>query len=267
MDRRTFLTGIGALGAGTTAGLAATDASLGNARADGLARAAGATKAAIPGGRVGAGRAGALQQGLTVGYLQDSWMLLDFAAQGRSWNPNGRALRWAAWQPEMSRPVRGARADVSIGMLRPASGTGEGAMLRSLQVVAHFAIDSSPHFAPFDAWQYAAPAPGKRGTKTSPLTFEAPVPDRVGLQVNYALEPERLLPGIAASGMVYLPIGAVNGPGAGIYVVAGPSRTSGAMPDLTRYTYTGDLIAPLRSDSGAPPDFDYVPLTIASVAA
>jgi hypothetical protein len=140
--------------------------------------------------------------------------------------------------------------------------------LQSLEVVAHFAINEAPHFAPFNAWQYVAARAGKAAKRSSPLTFAASMPDRVGLQVNYALERNGSLPSrLAAGGTVYLPIGARDGPGTGIYVLATPSRVTGALPDFSEYTFTGDLIQPLRRFTGGTPDFDFVPLTIAPGAA
>ena len=71
------------------------------------------------------------------------------------------------------------------------------------------------------------------------------MPDRVGLQVNYAFTPEPLVPGIASTGTVYLPLGARDGPDVGIYVLASPSRVTGAVPDFTQYRFSGDLRTPL----------------------
>jgi hypothetical protein len=174
-------------------------------------------------------------------------------------------MRWAAWEPGFSLPIFDSRVDVSLGMFQPAQVHAPSSVL-SLEVVAHFAIDKAPHFAPFNAWKYEA-LPGKAVRRTSPLTFEAGIPDRVGLQVNYALNRENTLSRLAAGGTVYLPLGGRDGAGTGIYVLATPSRVTGALPDFTEYTFTGDLIQPLRRNTGGTADFDFIPLTIAPVIA
>jgi hypothetical protein len=138
--------------------------------------------------------------------------------------------------------------------------------LLSLDVVAHFAIEEAPFFAPFNALHYTAARAGKAAGATSPLTFEAAMPDRVGLQVNYAMERTHPLARLAAGGTVYLPIGGRDGAGTGIYVLATPSRVTGLPPEFTEYSFSGDLIEPLRRDTGGTPDFDFVALTIAPVA-
>lgn len=266
MDRRKFLTGMGSLGAATAGGWAALETAARDARAAGLAHVAGAPKAAGRGRPVESGPARPLQQGLTVGFLEGSAALLDWAAQGRSWNVAARPLQWSAWHSSLSRPYYGERVDVSIGLLSAAP-VHAAPLLRSLEVVAHFAIDEAPHFAPFNAWQYDAGSDTKRASSTTPLTFEAAMPDRVGLQLNYALQSERLVPGLASSGVVYLPLGGRDGPGTGLYVLAAPSRLTGAPADFTRFRFRGDLHVPLSDDAGGLPDFDYVSLTVAPVAA
>ena len=71
------------------------------------------------------------------------------------------------------------------------------------------------------------------------------MPDRVGLQVSYALERKNVLSRLAAGGVAYLPIGGRDGAGTGIYVLATPSRVTGQLPDFKEYTFSGDLIHPL----------------------
>jgi len=262
MDRRSFLTGVGSLGAATAGGWGAMEAGARDARAQGLAKAAGAavqsksgnTRTSVP-----------LRQALSVGYLPGSAGLLDYAARGREWPQLASQMRWASWHPSFALPIFDSRVDVSIGMLQSAQVHAPSALL-ALEVVAHFAIDAAPHVAPFHAWQYVAARPGKAAKRTSPLTFEAGMPDRVGLQVNYALDRATGLPArLDAGGTVYLPIGGRDGPGTGIYVLATPSRVTGALPDFSEYTFSGDLIQPLRRNTGGTPDFDLVTITIAPV--
>lgn len=265
MDRRGFLTGVGTLGAVAAGGWTALEHGARSARAEGLAQVAEAgtgrgAKAGAQGGRP-------LAQGLSVGFLPGSTGLLDHAARGRPWNELASQMRWSAWHPSLSRPVFDPMVDVSLGLFQSARVHANPGMLRSLEVVAHFALDVSPHFAPFNAWGYESAGPGKLAKRTSPLTFEAAMPDRVGLQVNYALDKSVIVPGMASSGMVYLPLGARDGPGTGIYVLASPSRVTGAVPDFTEYTFSGDLVQPLRRNTGGTPDFDFVTLTIAPVVA
>ena len=143
MDRRTFLTGIGTIGAATAGGWTALESAARGNRAEGLARAAGAPKAASWRRGVAPGGARALQQGLSVGYLPGGDTLLSYAAQGRPWNGTASRMRWAAWTPSLSRRVFEAQVDVSIGLLQSAAVPGTPEVLRSLEVVAHFALDGS----------------------------------------------------------------------------------------------------------------------------
>jgi len=266
MDRRGFLAGVGTLGAAAAGGFTFNEAAVRNARAEGLARAANVSKAAIA-GQARAQGAPRLAQGVSLGFLPGSPGLLDYAARGQRWDYLATQMRWASWHPSLSLPVFDSRVDVSIGLLQSAQVYANPGLLRSLEVVAHFALDVSPHFAPFEAWSHQGASLGKPMKKTAPLTFEAGMPDRVGLQVNYALDGASLVRGIAEDGTVYLPLGARDGPGTGIYVLATPSRITGAAPDFTEYTFSGDLIRPLRRNTGGTPDFDFVTLTIAPVAA
>jgi hypothetical protein len=258
MDRRGFLAGAGTLGATAAGGWGTMEVAARGARAEGLAKAAGAT------GR-GARPAAPLVQGLSVGYLPGSAGLLEHASRGWAWPQLATQMRWAAWDPGFNLPIFDSRVDVSLGMLQLAQVHAPASLL-ALEVVAHFAIDKAPHFTPFNAWKYER-QPGKAAKSTSPLTFEAGMPDRVGLQLNYALERADPISRLAAGGTVYLPIGGRDGAGTGIYVLATPSRVTGGLPDFTEYTFTGDLIQPMRRNTGGTPDFDFVPLTIAPVTA
>jgi hypothetical protein len=261
MDRRGFLTGAGTLGAAAAGGWATMEIGARSARAEGLAKAAGvgrqAAKAAGPGA--------ALAQSVTVGYLPGSAGLLECAARGQEWPQLATQMRWAAWEPWLALPIFDSRVDVSLGRIQHAQVSMPSSLL-SLEVVAHFAIDKAPYFAPFIAWGYQAAFRGKRASWTSPITFEAGMPDRVGLQINYALDRTQALARLASGGTVYLPVGGRDGAGTGIYVVATPSRVTGALPDFTEYTFTGDMIQPLRRNTGGTADFDFVTLTIAPVA-
>ena len=62
------------------------------------------------------------------------------------------------------------------------------------------------------------------GTASSSVIFDALTPDRVALQLDYALDEGLVAANVASSGSVYLPIGASGGLGEGLYVLAAPSR-------------------------------------------
>ncbi|MBZ0250781.1 MAG: hypothetical protein K8F93_14090 [Burkholderiales bacterium] len=265
MDRRTFIASVGTIGAATAGGFASLASDEGAVRAANLARAAGAGKSGAA-GKPGTSGNGLVYEGLALGYLPGSPALLEMVARGQPLAADTRRLRWVRWDPAVALATSEPQASVSIGILQKAAGGPE--LLRSLAVTGYFAIDESPYVAQFPAWQYeSAPAGAKRARATSPLTFEASMHDRVGLQVVYSLEGQALAPGMLPSGMLYLPLGARNGPGLGLYVLAGPSRTTGAQPDLAACTFSGDLHAPLASAQGGRPDFDYVTVMIRRSAA
>ena len=266
MDRRAFLTGVGTIGAVSAASWSAFDTQARGARASALAMAAGASSGARGKATGGAGQA-TLPHGLTLGYLPGSPGLLDYAAHGRRWDHFASQMRWATWHSSLVIPSYDTSVDVSIGRLASAQVHSAPGLVRSLEVTAHFALEGTLQVAPYPAWKHESAAVAKRGGATSPLTFEAGMPDRVSLQVNYAFERADLAAGIAPSGMVYIPLGARDGPGVGLYVLASPSRVTGALPDLREYRFSGDLISPLLRDTGGTPDFDYVPLTIVPVTA
>ena len=267
MDRRSFLT-LGTMGAATVGGWAIVKPDARSARAASLADAAGVTKGSQGGKPVSGsgGTSAARAQGLSVGYLPGSSSILAATAAGESasW---ATQTRWVSWDASMSPLAIDKRVSVSIGLLQRAQGAATQQMLRSLEVIAHFAIDDAPYVAGFNAWSYTSAAGAKRVNATPPLTFDAAMPDRVGLQVNYALIGDNLAPGVRDSGMVYLPLGARDGPGTGLYVLAGPSPRTGKQPDLGMYTFSGYLGAPLRDAMGGMPDFDYVTLAIRPAAA
>jgi hypothetical protein len=260
MDRRGFLAGVGTLGAAASGGWATMQVAARGARAEGLAKAAGGTAA---GSKAAAGVAAT--PSLSVGYLPGSAGLLEYAARGWKFPQLATQMRWAQWEPSFALPILDSRVDVGLGMLQQAKVFAPPSLL-SLEVVAHFALDKAPHFAPFNAWQYTAARSGKPAKATSPLMFEAAMPDRVGLQVNYAMERTQTLSRLSAGGTVYLPIGGRDGAGTGIYVLATPSRVSGNLPQFSDFAFSGDLNQPLwRFDGGGTPEFDFVTLTIAPV--
>ena len=260
MDRRTFLTEVGSMGAAAAGGWMALES--GSVRAADLAKAAGVSTGSN-GSRRGPSGSAPVYEGLTLGYLPGSPALLEIAMRGRAFDSRATQTRWARWDPSLARVTSDPVASVSIGALQRAKVAAAPGMLRSLEVIAYFAVDEAPYVAPFNAWKYeAAGTKSKRETATSPLTFDALMHDRVSLKVNYGLSGSNLVPGTRSSGMLYLPLGALNGPGLGLYVLAGPSRYTGAQPDLSGYRFSGNLHAPLSRLVGGTPDFDFVTLTI-----
>src|SRR4051812_44399917 len=100
MDRRGFLTGLGTLGAAAAGGWGVMEAGARGTRADGLAKAAGAS------GKASSARGGApTVQALTVGYLPGSAGLLDYAARGQQWPQLATQMRWATWEPSFALPI------------------------------------------------------------------------------------------------------------------------------------------------------------------
>ena len=116
MDRRTFLTGVGTIGAASAAGWSAFESGARSARAMALAQAAGAVSASTAGATEGS----TLQQSLTVGYLPGSAGLLDYASRGQRWDHLATQMRWATWHPSLSLPVFDQQVDVAIGWLQSA---------------------------------------------------------------------------------------------------------------------------------------------------
>jgi hypothetical protein len=255
MDRRTFLASVGTVGASAAAaggGWAAWQSGERASRAKGLAAAAGASPLASRGPK-----AGGMVDGLVLGFLVGSSWLMEDEASGRQWDASANLARWTPWDPAKAVPGYHPAASVALGSLQAGAG-----MLRSLEVVAHFAIEGAPHFAAFDAWKYAAPTPVRPSYATAPLAFDALLDDRVALEVNYSIVRSTLAPQFADSGSVYVPLGGRDGPGVGLYVLAGPSRLTGMPPDFADYHFSGDLRSPLSRDSGGGPDFDFVTLAL-----
>lgn len=251
------------MGAAAAGGWSTVEASAGAERAAALEKAAGVARAGVgakPGGSKGGG---VVYEGLVLGYLPGSPALLELTARGETWDWHSAQTRWARWDPTLAFVTSEPAVSVSIGILQRSQVPSAPETLRSLEVIAHFAIDEAPYVVPFQAWKYRAAADGsKRDYATSPLTFDASLHNRVGLQVTYGLNGPALVPGTLESGMLYMPLGAYNGPSIGLYVLAGPSRLTGAQPDLREYQFSGDLHAPLLRAAGGKPDFDYVTVMI-----
>lgn len=239
MDRRSFLARAGTLGAAWPALSAA-----GDARAEGLARAAGAPLSAT-----GAAPA------IALGYLAASPALL--ARHDADEDIEGLAgrLRWQPWRSgEGGQVFPAGRLAVSIGLLRRADrGT-----LDALSITAHFAIEGTPEFAAFPAWRHAAASGSRPAASSPPIGFEVPAPRQVALQVDFAAGERR--------GTVAWALGGHDGPNAGLFVIAGPSRSTGRLPNLAACVFSGDIHAPLVLADGRAPDFDYLPVAIRPVA-
>lgn len=276
MDRRTFLTGVGTIGAVATGGWATLEPSSAKARADGLAQAAGASKRA-PSFSAGAPvNNGLFADGLTLGYLPGSAGILASEAAERRVSANATGLKWSRWDASMAtqsysfgHPLLDSpnQVSISIGVMQRANTPASLELLQGIEIIAHFAINDVPYVAPFNAWKYAAAGFSRQPISSQPLRFDASVPDRVALQINYTLNAANLVRGVSDAGMMYLPIGARGGPGTGLYVLATPSRYTGMQPDLNAYRFTGNLKSPLVHESGYPPDFDFLTLTIRPLAA
>src|SRR5688572_4797576 len=116
MDRRSFLTGVGTIGAASAAGWSALESQARGARAAALAMAAGAMPLDARKSATGA-QAGTLP-GLTLGYLQGSPGLLDYAARGQPWDDLVAQMRWATWHSSLALPSYDERVDVRIDRMR-----------------------------------------------------------------------------------------------------------------------------------------------------
>ena len=257
MDRRTFLTGVGTLGA-AAAGSVALGSNEAGTRAAGLAKAAGA-----PGpitARLQAMSATAKARGLVVGSLPGDPTLLSDRAVG------GERLRWGTPRDSFS-SLRGflgvapgveGRVSVMLGAVRVAGAT---PLFRSIDVTAHFAIDEGG-YAPFYASSFRAAGGGRNAMASSPVIFDALIPDRMALQVDYVLDDRAIAGSVAATGSLYLPIGSEGGTGTGVYVLAGPSHATGLPPELASYLFTGDVRAPIVDSRGDAPDFDHLAFSV-----
>jgi hypothetical protein len=251
MDRRTFLAGLGTAAAGATAGWATLDSRKAATRAASLARAAGAPGAFASRARA-ATAAAAQAPGLAIASVAAP------LSQTVERVANGEVLRWSPWSAGAASALARAQTAplaVQVYALRVAAAP----LVRSLDVIAHFALEDGS-VAPFYASSYRAAAPGRPALASPAVAFDAPTPDHMALQVDYALD--AATGGAAQNGSVYLPIGSLDGAGPGLYVLAAPSRATGTLPSLASYRFTGDLHAPLADAAGEAPDFDHLVVTI-----
>ena len=276
MDRRTFLSGVGTAGTlgAVATGVALRETGAATARVSGLAEVAGAGQVGDPVSIAGVAAKVRTTDGLTLGYLPGSAGMFATPTVERLMRPNATGLRWARWDAAAAQANPSAvrtlfkvssLVDVSIGVLRPAGAGGAGA-LAALDITAHFAIDDAPFFAPFAAWSYRAAGIGTPRKSTQPISFSARTPERVALEVSYALAPGAVATGLSSAGSLYLPIGSAAGLGMGLYVLAAPAADSGVQPDLGAWLFSGDVHAPLTDSSGRAPDFDYLTLAIRPTA-
>jgi hypothetical protein len=270
MDRRKFLWTAGAASAASaTAGSAIREYVNARARADGLQKAAGGSKAVTRASAARAENRG--NEGLLLGYLPGSASMVANATAEHRMQEFARGLAWSRWDHAASQAStwslfkRSSAVHLSIGALqRPSSMSGT---LRSLDVIAHFAIDDAPYFAPFGAWSYRANSLAAKQSTTQPLTFTVEVPDRVALEIGYSLNPMAIASGTAAEGSIYLPVGrdGATGLATGFYVLAAASPETGKAPDLGGWMFGGND-GSLVDSSGRQPNFDHVMLAIRPVA-
>ncbi|MBK7470656.1 MAG: hypothetical protein IPI73_08530 [Betaproteobacteria bacterium] len=279
MDRRKFLSGVGTIGAAgvVATGFALRESGATKARAGGLAQAAGVAGATGVTPLVAA--KARVADGLTLGYLPGSAGMFATPTVERLISTKAAGLRWSHWDPSLpaqaGQPAArslfkaGNLVAVAIGILHRAEGVATGA-LGALDVTAHFAIDDAPYFAPFSAWRYEAAGFATRAKSTQAISFSARMPDRVALEVNYALNPSVIAGGFANAGMLYLPIGtsaaSAAGLTTGLYVLAAPSAGTGVQPDMGAYVFSGNVRAPIVDPAGRAPDFDYLTLAIRPIA-
>jgi hypothetical protein len=255
MDRRSFLTGVGTLGAAAV-GAASVASNEAGARAAGLAKAAGAPGplSARLQGLPGASRA----RGIAMGTLEGDPTVLSARAAG------GERLRWTMPPSTSLRaflataPAQEGRVSVMLGSVRTA---GAVPLFRSIDVVAHFALEDGG-FAPFYASSFRAAGGGRNAMSSPPVVFDALVPDRVALQIDYVLDSRAIDARLAPTGSLYLPLGASARTATGVYVIAGPSATTGLPPDLASYLFTGDVRAPIVDASGDAPGFDHLAFSV-----
>jgi hypothetical protein len=280
MDRRKFLSGIGTVGTigAVATGLAVRESSATKARASGLAQAAGAGNQSRPASTAAQTNKSLAADGVTLGYLPGSAGIFATPTVERMMRATATGLRWARWDASLATQTSqsaihslfkvSSLVDLSIGVLRRADAAASA--VRGLDIVAHFAMDDAPYFAPFSAWRYEATGLSTAPKSTQPITFSARIPDHVALEVNYALNPSAIASGIRSAGMLYLPIGANSASSAGLatglYVFASPSAYTGVQPDLSAYVFSGDVHTPLADPSGRALDFDYLTLAIRPVA-
>ena len=279
MDRRTFLTGIGSAGTigAIAAAVAVRESNTVGARANGLAQVAGASNSPRLTSSSQADKA--IRHGLTVGYLPGSSGMFSSRAVEAQMSANAAHFSWSVWDGAIATtdgsPVHSLfkvsrQVDVSIGAVHAHSTSATLTVMRSLDIVAHFATDDAPYFAPFNASHFETSDSASRSNSTQPLSFIAHTPDRVALEINYALNPAFTAGGVSSAGNLYLPIGGQVrnsvGLATGLHVLVTPSTATGVPPELRDYIFSGNVHAPLANRSGAPLDFDYLTVAIRPIA-
>ncbi|MFO1312330.1 MAG: hypothetical protein U1F41_09730 [Burkholderiales bacterium] len=238
MDRRSFISVMGALAATAGASAAvsnwreAREAAAAKVRAAGLARSAGMPAAAsetlmAPDRRF-----------VDLAFVPETAI----AASQSGVDPMaGRKIVVA--------PGDGLRYAVRVAGLRRARPS---PALQRIDVTVRYAIDEAPHFVPFVAWSHLEGTPART---SSPMSFVVQVPDRAALEVSYVLSPGIAGPN-AQAGSLYLPVGGA-GLQPGIYAMTTPSASTGLVPDVQDFSYTGNSRAPLTVRRGVPLDFDH----------
>lgn len=276
MDRRKFLSGIGAIGGigAVATGVAFRESGEAQARAGRLAQAAGA------GGRTATAAGGQASKalavhGMSLGYLPGSAGMLASPTVERLMRTNATGLRWARWDAASAAQAHQASlrslfrsstlVDLTVGTLRRVQDPAASG-LQGLDITVHVALDDAPYSAPFTAWHYESAKPA---TAPKSSRFLARVPDRAALEVTYALDQSAVADGVSRAGMIYLPVGATAataGLATGLYVLAATSVDTGMQPDLGAYVFSGDVNAPLADPFGRAPDFEYLALAIRPIA-
>jgi hypothetical protein len=278
MDRRQFFSGIGTLGTlgAVAAGFATQESGAAKARASGLAQAAvGSSQASSPSVRSQPSKVLAAD-GMSLGYLPGSAGMFASPAVERLMQESATGLRWSTWDASSATQANqsamhslfkvGSLVEISIGLVGR-SNDATASMVNSLDITAHFAIDDAPYFASFIAWGYQG-----SGAAAAPIStrFVARSPDRVALNVAYALHPGSAANGVSGAGNLYLPVGASAAPDSGLatglYVLATPSSDTGVQADFGAHVFSGDMRAPIADPSGRALDFDYLTLAIRPVA-
>lgn len=242
MDRRSFISVVGALAAtaGASVGLGnlreGRELAASKARAAGLAQSAGMPASAsetlmAPDRRF-----------VDLAFVPESAIATTQAGEAPTLTRAGasKAVLSASLEPRYSVRLAGLRR----ARLTPA--------LQRLDITVRYAIDDAPHFVSFVAWSHVEGNPART---SSPVNFTTLTRDRAALEVNYVLAPG-IAGSAAQSGSLYLPIGG-NGLEPGIYAMTTPSASTGLVPDLQDFSYTGNSRDPLTVRHGVPLDFDH----------
>jgi hypothetical protein len=235
MDRRGFISVVGALAAtaGASVGVStlsqAREVAAGKARAAGLAQSAGMPASAA-----------------------ESLAVPDRRFVDVAFVPEHAADEAQEKMERMTKAVSvsgGPRYAIRLAGLRRARPS---PALQRLDVVARYAIDEAPNFVSFLAWSHVEGTPPRT---SSSVNFTALAPDRAALEITYVLSPGIAGPS-ATSGQLYLPIGGA-GLAPGIYVMTTPSASTGLAPALQDFSYSGNSRNPITVRRGVPLDFDH----------